>query len=81
MKRTPQRIVAEAASSLGIKGCSDHGCIFGHHGGMGTNGGCQELKSHDVDDMRRNLRRLSMVAYALAGRIEELEEAAAKGGT
>lgn len=24
-----------------IEGCSDHGCIFGHRVGMGTNGGCQ----------------------------------------
>lgn len=24
-------------------GCSDHGCVFGHPGGMGTNGGCHCL--------------------------------------
>lgn len=24
-------------------GCSDHGCVFGHPGGMGTNGGCNCL--------------------------------------
>lgn len=24
-----------------LYGCTDHGCIFGHRGGMGTNGGCQ----------------------------------------
>ena len=28
-------------------GCTDHGCVFGHPGGMGTNGGCRCL-----DDLR-----------------------------
>jgi len=23
-----------------LYGCSDHNCIYGHKGGMGTNGGC-----------------------------------------
>ncbi len=22
-------------------GCSDHGCVYGHQGGMGTNAGCR----------------------------------------
>lgn len=25
------------------RGCSDHGCVWGHRGGMGTNGGCHCL--------------------------------------
>ena len=24
-----------------LYGCSDHNCIYGHKGGMGTNGGCR----------------------------------------
>lgn len=28
-----------------IKGCTDGGCIFGHPGGMHTNGGCSCLKA------------------------------------
>lgn len=36
-------------------GCSDHSCIWGHDGGMGTNGGCHCL----VDDDRKTLRAAS----------------------
>ena len=34
-------------------GCSDHGCVFGHPGGMGTNGGCRCLSRLDPSDKRR----------------------------
>jgi hypothetical protein len=31
-----------AVSFFGAEvGCSDSGCFYGHHGGMGTNGGCK----------------------------------------
>jgi hypothetical protein len=34
--------------------CTDHGCIYGHPGGMGTNGGCHCLTEvRDVDDRRQ----------------------------
>lgn len=31
----------------GYPGCSDGGCVFGHPGGMHTNGGC-----HCLDELR-----------------------------
>jgi hypothetical protein len=37
--------------------CSDHGCVWGHPGGMGTNGGCQHLKGELVPS-RRIIRQL-----------------------
>ena len=43
---------AEGGMSMSdVRGCGDHNCIFGHPGGMGTNGGCRCL------DLRRDLRR------------------------
>lgn len=41
----------------GILGCTDHGCIFGHPGGMGTNGGCACLKEVRPASMRRKYER------------------------
>jgi len=39
----------------GITGCSDHDCIFGHEGGMGTNGGCACVKDIRSMDMRQRI--------------------------
>lgn len=41
----------------GIEGCTDHGCIFGHPGGMGTNGGCACEKEVRSVTVRRRLRK------------------------
>lgn len=41
----------------GIEGCSDHGCIFGHPGGMGTNGSCVCEREIRSPDMRRRIRK------------------------
>jgi len=32
--------------------CTDGGCIFGHPGGMHTNGGCQSIKLNPVETKR-----------------------------
>lgn len=37
-------------------GCSDHGCIFGHPGGQGTNGGCRCLDDARWTEGRGRLR-------------------------
>jgi hypothetical protein len=49
-------------------GCGDGGCIFGHHGGMHTNGGCCCVSTHraDVHDVGSVARMLSMIAHELA---------------
>jgi hypothetical protein len=41
----------------GIEGCSDHDCIFGHPGGMGTNGGCACLRHIYPQELRRRFRQ------------------------
>jgi hypothetical protein len=46
-------------------GCSEVDCVFGHLGGMHTNGGCQCLKQ-DAVQLRRTLRQMSKVAHKLA---------------
>lgn len=47
-------------------GCSDGGCVFGHPGGMRTNGGCVCIKSTHPIDLRRTIRKLAAVALRLA---------------
>lgn len=53
----------------GVKGCTDHGCIFGHPGGMGTNGGCACLR--DIRPAGERLRLLRNV-HLLVKAIEHL---------
>jgi hypothetical protein len=50
-------------------GCSDGSCVFGHPGGMQTNGGCQCLKERDPVLLRRTVMRLADVARALAATV------------
>ncbi len=47
-------------------GCSDGGCVFGHPGGMQTNGGCQCIKEREPVILKRNLMRMAEVARVLA---------------
>ena len=47
-------------------GCSDRGCVFGHPGGMHTNGGCQHLKTRDSSELRRTVQMLSRIAIHFA---------------
>lgn len=46
-------------------GCTDHGCVFGHPGGMGTNGGCKCLDKYEVRDNPEALRRIRVGVRAL----------------
>lgn len=46
--------------------CSDGGCVFGHPGGMHTNGGCQHLKIDHKYENRRIIQMLAAVARHLA---------------
>jgi hypothetical protein len=51
-------------------GCHDASCVFGHAGGMATNGGCECIKGEKVE-LRRTLQKLSLVARELASRMLE----------
>jgi hypothetical protein len=53
-------------------GCGDGSCVFGHRGGMHTNGGCQCLKETDPVLLRRTALRLADVARALAATMPEV---------
>lgn len=44
--------------------CSDHGCILGHPGGRGTNGGCRHDKMNKIE-IRRELRAVAVELRAL----------------
>ena len=59
-KASSQREVCEWTEAVfGIPlNCSDGGCVFGHPGGMHTNGGCQHIKSDRVTTILR-LRHLA----------------------
>jgi hypothetical protein len=54
-----------------IKGCTDHGCIFGHPGGMGTNGGCACVRAirgaEESIRFQRNIRALRDEVARLRG--------------
>ena len=54
-----------------VKGCSDHNCIFGHPGGMGTNGGCHCLDLHRDPD--RRIRAMKNI-LALRATVANLEQ-------
>lgn len=49
----------------GIKGCTDHGCIFGHPGGMGTNGGCHCLEMRPTAERLRIERNVRLLIRAI----------------
>lgn len=59
-------------------GCSDHGCVFGHPGGMGTNGGCRCLEGLPTRG-RRTVMRLLRPA-ALAEQFSEVSAEARRAG-
>lgn len=65
MRRVAERLFGEDV------GCGDHGCLFGHRGGMGTNGGCQCLKENNPVLLRRTAMRLSELAKVLAAVMPE----------
>jgi hypothetical protein len=54
----------------GVIGCSDHGCVFGHPGGMGTNGGCHCLSDLRPPDLRRRVTKNVRVLRAELDRLQ-----------
>ena len=47
------------------RACTDHDCIWGHPGGMGTNGGCQHRKERDPAAILVMLERARHVVKVL----------------
>jgi hypothetical protein len=60
----------------GVIGCSDHSCVFGHPGGMGTNGGCHCLTDIRPPELRR---RVSKNVQLLRAEIERLQQCHREG--
>ena len=57
-------------------GCTDHGCIWGHPGGMGTNGGCHCLMDDDRATLRKSqraVRQLRLDLIALEAKLAAAE--------
>lgn len=52
-------------------GCYDGGCVYGHPGGMQTNGGCECLKSRSVVELTQHMIRLNRIALKLAENARE----------
>ena len=64
-----------------LLGCSDHNCIYGHPGGMGTNGGCgceKELQRFGPQGIKaaRALRRLRAENEALRNAVQNIGDVA-----
>lgn len=66
MTAARKRVHAIATEMFGDVACTDHGCVFGHPGGMGTNGGCQHFKERDLTAMRRTMAQLAAIVKRLA---------------
>ena len=57
--------------------CCDAGCVFGHPGGMATNGGCRCLE-HVSPTLRARLYKLSRVARQALADVEVVREELAR---
>lgn len=74
MGKSASQIMRQVAERLHPgSGCTDGGCIFGSHGGMGTNGGCQCLKERGEVMLRQLAFKLRDVARTLAAMIPDEE--------
>lgn len=64
-----------------LPGCTDHGCVFGHPGGMGTNMGCRCIPLHKPTPAERvELRRkIGSLRDRLRAAEEEAQRAFAAG--
>lgn len=63
-------------------GCGDGGCVFGHPGGMHTNGGCRCLDRRELAHDMEALLRVRTGISALRQRIKWLErQVMALGGS
>ena len=67
--KKPQQLLNRLARERGLECCHDGACIYGHPGGMQTNGGCQALKERDVKALRRQVTALRSLAIELAARV------------
>ena len=63
------QLLNRLARDRGLACCHDGACIYGHPGGMQTNGGCQAMKERDVATLRRHIQALRSIALELATRV------------
>jgi hypothetical protein len=54
-------------------GCTNHGCVFGHPGGMGTNGACHCLDPRELHENFEAEQRARRAVRAMRARIKWLE--------
>lgn len=60
----------------GVEACSNHGCVFGHPGGMGTNGQCHCLDIRPPDARIRATRNVLALRAALTAERERADKEA-----
>jgi hypothetical protein len=65
----PQQLLNRIARERGLECCHNGACIYGHPGGMQTNGGCQAMRERDVATLRRHVQALRSIAIELAARV------------
>lgn len=58
---------------LKLVACSDGGCVFGHPGGMATNGGCKCLLGLPDNRRRIVMRALRVIRMDLPQLLSELQ--------
>lgn len=61
-----RKLLHARAKRRGATCCADGSCIYGHPGGMATNGGCAALKESDATVLRRHVQQLRAIALELA---------------
>ena len=65
--KTARQIVREVTERLHPgTGCTDGGCVFGHPGGVRTNGGCACLRERNAVQLKRYVMIMADVACTLA---------------
>lgn len=69
MSSRASQLLHRLARERGLECCHDGACIYGHPGGMQTNGGCQAMKERDVATLRRHVQALRSIALELATRV------------
>lgn len=66
-----RQMVARIARRRHNAGCGDGACVFGHPGGMHTNGGCRCTQERNPVLLRQIIFQLSDIAQILAAMVEE----------
>ena len=80
-KKKPSMRVHQIIRQIAVRqcgdsvGCWDGSCIYGHPGGMQTNGGCGCLKERDPHRLQLHILQLRQICQTLAAMVPWVEDA------